>query len=184
MAHLDKTARFNQVALQHLDAAYNLARWLTQHPQDAEDVVQESYLKAFRHFDSFRGGDGRAWLLAIIRNTSYTRIQMNKKSQMDVFDEAIHHDQFNHAAETNGTHRNPEQLVFQALDRELIDAAIKTLPVEFREVIVLRELEDFSYHEIAGIVGIPVGTVMSRLARARGMLRNQLAQHFKPESSQ
>jgi RNA polymerase sigma factor (sigma-70 family) len=179
----NKNERFNQVALPHLDAAYNLAKWLTRNTQDAEDIVQESYMKAFRHFDTFRGDNGRAWLLAIVRNTSYTRLQMDKSFHIESYDESIHHSELrSQLSESSPLSGNPEQLALQEGDRKLIDEALQALPIQFREVLVLRELEDFSYHEIANIVGIPMGTVMSRLSRARELMRQQLNQHFKPES--
>lgn len=176
----NKTKRFNQVAMQHLDAAYNLAKWLIRHQQDAEDVVQESYMKAFRHFDSFRGEDGRAWLLTIVRNTCYTWLKSKNNVQMEELDEESCHDEpQNQFSEFTCNNSNPEQIMLQTLDRELINQAIQKLPIEFREVLVLREQEGFSYHEIAGITGIPVGTVMSRLARARGLMRRLLTPHFR-----
>lgn len=185
MTDLHKTERFNQIALPHLDAAYNLAKWLTRNSQDAEDVVQESFIKAFRYFDGFRGDDGRAWLLAIVRNTSYTWLQSNNNLPSETFDENCGHgDFYRQFAGSPSLTDNPEQVIMQQGEKNLIDAAIQTLPIEFREVLVLRELEDFSYHEIATIVGIPVGTVMSRLARARAQMGRLLAQHFTQESAQ
>lgn len=184
MTDPNKNEHFNRMASQHLDAAYNLARWLTQNAQDAEDVVQESLLKALRYFEGFKGGDGRAWLLAIVRNTSYTWLQSNKDLRMESFDEdgghGEFHRQFNQAVSLKS---DPEQLVQQHKNRILIDTAIECLPFEFREVLVLREIENCSYKEIAGITGIPIGTVMSRLARARGLMRDMLAQHFTTESA-
>jgi RNA polymerase sigma factor (sigma-70 family) len=180
----NKTQRFNTLALQHLDAAYNLARWLTQSPQDAEDVVQESLLKAFRHFDGFRGGNGKAWFLTIVRNSSYTWLKSQKGFQQEPFDDERDYDDFDpQFPRAVSWASDPEQLVLREANRELIDAAIRALPAEFREVLVLRELEDFSYKEIAAISGIPVGTVMSRLARSRGLMRRLLAQHFSMESA-
>jgi RNA polymerase sigma factor (sigma-70 family) len=182
----DKTQRFNRMALQHMDAAYNLARWLTRNAQDADDVVQESFLKAFRHFDSFRGGDGRAWLLAIVRNASYTWLKSKHAGQLESFDEERDYgEQYESSANTLSPGRDdPQQRLLQQEQRALIDAAIKTLPFEFREVLVLREMENFSYKEIADIIGIPIGTVMSRLARARALTRSLLNPHFNPEATQ
>ena len=176
----DKIKRFNQIALPHLNAVFNLAKWLTRNTQDAEDVVQESFVKAFYYFDSFKGEDGRAWLLAIVRNTSYTHLKMKCDFQMEPFDEKIHL-QFANSSQLSP---NPEELVFREIDCRLIDAAIETLPIEFREVLILRELEDLSYKEIAEIVGVPTGTVMSRLSRARGLLRNYLSSYSNSESTQ
>ncbi|QFY41756.1 sigma-70 family RNA polymerase sigma factor [Candidatus Methylospira mobilis] len=184
MTEQNKTQRFNKLALQHLDAAYNLARWLTRNSPDAEDVVQESLLKAFRHFDGFRGGNGKAWFLTIVRNSSYTWLKSQKGFQQESFDEGCDYDDFNpQFPGAVSWASDPEQLVLQEANRELIDAAIRALPAEFREVLVLRELEDFSYKEIAAITGRPVGTVMSRLARSRALLRRMLAQHFSVESA-
>jgi len=169
----NKIVRFEQCVLPHLDAAYNLARWLTHNEQDAEDVVQESYLRAFKFFDGFHSSDSRPWLLAIIRNTYYTLIQQKRVHDVSTpFDEEIH------GLES----QNPEGLVLQNIENQLLREAIKELPVEFREVIVLRELEGLSYKEIADIAAVPLGTVMSRLARARKRLQHYLTQHMDKES--
>jgi RNA polymerase sigma-70 factor (ECF subfamily) len=160
-------ARFEQAILPHLDAAYNLARWLTRRDQDAEDVVQESYLRAFQFFDSFRGGDGRTWLLTIVRNTCYTWLRKNRTPEQTVsFDEEQH-------GLTRVEH-GPEAHLLRSEDAAVLHAALSELPAEFREVVVLRELEELSYKEIAGVAGIPVGTVMSRLARGRERLQEIL----------
>ena len=154
---------YEEALLPHLDAAYNLARWLTRDDRDAEDVVQEAYLRAFKHFDAFRGGDARPWLLAIVRNTYYTWIQRNRTPEIATsFDE-----------ETDVHISNipdPEALLLQELDKQLLRRALRKLPAEFREIIVLREFEELSYKEIAEVIQVPVGTVMSRLARARKRL--------------
>ena len=155
--------------LSHLNAAYNLARWLTRNDTDAEDVVQEAYLRAFKHFRSFHGGDSRPWLLAIVRNTFYTWLQQNRAPEREIpFDEEIH------IAEDD--HLNPEGLLLQKANNQSVRQAIEELPAEFREVIVLRELEGLSYKQIADVTEIPVGTVMSRLARARKRLERSLSQ--------
>src|SRR5436309_2084759 len=170
----DQLVRFEQAILPHLDAAYNLARWLTRNDHDAEDVVQEAYLRALKFFASFRGGDGRAWLLTTVRHTCYTWLQKNRGHQpMLVFDEAIHG--------RDGDDSNPEKLLLQSEDIQLLRQALDDLPVEFREVIVLRDLEDLSYKEISEIAGIPAGTVMSRLARARGRLQQALSKRMHKE---
>jgi len=150
----------------HFDAAYNLARWLARSPHDAEDIVQESYLRAFTFFDSFRGGDGRAWLFSIVRNTCYTWLRKNRAHDlMTEFDETLH-----------GTaDANPESLQLRRADAESVRDALEKLPAEFREVLVLREMEGLSYKEIADIAGIAIGTVMSRLSRARKRLHDELA---------
>jgi RNA polymerase sigma-70 factor (ECF subfamily) len=167
-------AHFEQVVLPHLPAAYNLARWLTRNDHDAEDVVQEAYVRAFKFFRSFRGGDSRAWLLAIVRHTCYTWLQHNRGHElMTVFDEAIH------SLDSEGA--NPETILLQRANQQRLRQALEELPVEFREVIVLRELEGLSYKEIAAIADLPVGTVMSRLARARKRLQQTLANRLHTE---
>jgi RNA polymerase sigma-70 factor (ECF subfamily) len=162
-----RLARFEQVILPHLDAAYNLARWLTRRDQDAEDVVQEAYLRAFQFFGSFRGGDGRTWLLTIVRNTFYTWLQKNRlPDQATSFDEETH--------SAFAADNNPAALLLRREDAEILRDALGELPAEFREVVVLRELEELSYKEIAHVTGIPIGTVMSRLARGRERLQQLL----------
>jgi RNA polymerase sigma-70 factor (ECF subfamily) len=157
-----------------MDAAYNLARWLTKNDQDADDVVQESYLRALRFYSGFRGGDPRAWLLAIVRNTCYTWMRQNRmKETITEFNDELHG-----AASGAPT---PETILIEQLNAELLHASIEQLPVEFREVLVLRELEGMSYKEIASIVSVPVGTVMSRLSRARKQLQDMLTEHTDKE---
>jgi len=156
--------------LPHLGAAYNLARWLTRNDHDAEDIVQESYLRAYRFFSGFRGVDGRAWLLTIVRNTCYTWFQQNRPHELT-------------ASLDNGVNNiesdapSPEAELILSADRTLVTKALEELPIEFREALVLREMEGMSYKEIADIIDIPVGTVMSRLARARKRLQQLLAPH-------
>lgn len=163
----DKLARFERIIVPHLDAAYNLARWLTGRDHDAEDVVQEAYLRAFQFFESFHGIGGRAWLLMIVRNTCYTWLERNRGRQVTkVFDEE------KHSAANPG--RDPESLLVRKEDQQLVRDALEELSPEFREVIVLRELEGLSYQEIAEMAAIPLGTVMSRLARARERLEESL----------
>ena len=163
--------RFQAMVLPHLDAAFNLARWLTRSSQDAEDVVQEAYLRAFKFFDSFHGEDGRAWLLGIVRNTFYTWYQQNKIPAQNVqFDQDLHGVPLDDAADAQCAEHNPEMLLIREDGRRQMQQALARLPVEFREVLVLRELEDLSYKQIASIVGIPMGTVMSRLGRGRKQL--------------
>jgi RNA polymerase sigma factor (sigma-70 family) len=158
---------FEEAVLPHLDAAYNLARWLTRNEQDAEDVVQEAYLRAFRFFAGFRGGDVRAWLLRIVRNTCYTWLHANRPLQdATEFDENV----FPPYSRT----LNPEEVVLQNDSGTLVRKALEKLAPNYREVLVLRELEGMSYREIADITGMPVGTVMSSLSRARGRLRQAL----------
>jgi RNA polymerase sigma factor (sigma-70 family) len=159
---------FDEAVLPHLDAAYNLARWLTRNTQDAEDVVQEAYLRAFRFFGGFRGGNARTWLLKIVRNTCYTWLHQNRAQQVTApFDEQVHTD----VAES----QNPETLLLRKADGQLLNQALEELPAAFREVLVLLELEGLSYKQIADVLEIPVGTVMSRLARARHRFRESLS---------
>jgi RNA polymerase sigma-70 factor (ECF subfamily) len=166
--------RFEQAAIPHLPAAYNLARWLTRNDHDAEDVVQEAYMRAFRYFDAFHGGDSRSWLLAIVRHTCYTWLQHNRGHElMTGFDEEIH--------SPDGEATNPETLLLHRTNQLLLRQALEELPLEFREVMILRELEGFSYKEIAAIADLPVGTVMSRLARARKRLQQTLVKRLHTE---
>jgi RNA polymerase sigma factor (sigma-70 family) len=166
----DERARFEQALLPHLDAAYNLARWLTRDDHDAEDVVQEAYLRALKSFAGFHGGDGRAWLLAIVRNTCYTWLQRKRVRQpATAFDEEIH--------SGDAGPVTPVILLLQDEDKQAVHRAVEELPVDLRLVIVLRELEGMSYKEIAAIADIPMGTVMSRLARARERLQMLLGEY-------
>lgn len=166
--------RFEQAVLPHLTAAYNLARWLTRNDQDAEDMVQEAYMRAFKYFTSFRGGDSRVWLLTIVRNTCYTWLQQQRAHELTTsFDEELH------SATSDAL--NPEKLLLQSFDTQVLREALEELPVEFREVVILRELEGFSYKEITAIASIPLGTVMSRLARARKRLQQDLVNRMNKE---
>jgi len=171
----DRTRRFEAAMLPHLDAAFNLARWLLRDEHNAQDVVQDAYLRAFRFFDSYQGEQARPWLLGIVRNTCFTWMKDKQRAGQQVeFDEerdsGVDDQGLNQAAD------NPETLLMQKLERAQINKAIEELPPLFREVIVLRELEELSYEEIAQCAAIPLGTVMSRLSRARAMLRKALAQ--------
>jgi RNA polymerase sigma-70 factor, ECF subfamily len=158
---LTDRARFEELVLPHVDAAYNLARWLTRNDHDADDVLQDAMLRAYRFFDQLRG-DARPWLLAIVRNACWSWLQANRPAELTVEEEA--------PSEAPG----PEALALRELERRALNEAIGTLPVPFREALVLRELEDLSYKEIARIAGVPIGTVMSRLARARRLLAEAL----------
>jgi RNA polymerase sigma factor (sigma-70 family) len=158
---------FDQAVLPHLDAAYNLARWLTRNNQDAEDVTQEACLRAFKYWKGFSGRDSRSWLLAIVRNTFYSWLR--QRSDQPVLTEDGEMD------DTAGSSPDPESALIRNVDRNTLRAALEDLAVEFREAIVLREMEGLSYKEIADIAGIPIGTVMSRLARARKQLQIYLA---------
>lgn len=175
----NKTREFEAIALPHLDAAYNLARWLTRDDHNAEDLVQMAYMRAFRFFDGFRGDDARAWLMTIVRNTYYTWLRDTRPEQGDVsFDDDLHgQDGEWEPASSYDIGNNPEAILAAQDARRLVNQAIESLPPSFREVIVLKEINDCSYKEIAGIAGIPLGTVMSRLARGRKLLGDYLKQH-------
>ena len=177
MEEQDKQARFEETIMPHLDAAYNLARWLTRNEHDAEDVAQDAVLRAFKFFDGFRGGNSRAWLLSIVRNTAYTWLQKNRKHEIATVFSEEEHDVEDLAA-------NPQVLLLRKADHEEIMRAVEQLPVEFREVIILRELEGMSYKEIAEMSDVPIGTVMSRLARARKQLQQSLGQRLESGVSQ
>jgi RNA polymerase sigma-70 factor (ECF subfamily) len=167
-------ADFGQAVLRHRDAAYNLARWLMHHPQDAEDCVQEAFLRAYQAFARFRGGDGRAWLLTIVRNLCYTRLRgYRREVTLETLDENTPD------AEAASGHI-PWQ---QAIARELLPRALELLPVEAREIIVLHEIEGMAYKDIATVMDLPLGTVMSRLARARQKLHAQLQQLLQKDLS-
>jgi RNA polymerase sigma-70 factor (ECF subfamily) len=154
-----------EILLSHLDAAYNLARWLVRNGADADDVVQEAYLRAFQYSGGFRGGDARAWLLTIVRNTAYAWLRKTRAFEpVSQFDEQI---------ATSGVEMlNPEQLLLQKADGRVVEQAMSELPVRFREILILRELEGFSYKQIAEVMGVPMGTVMSTLSRARERFRH------------
>ena len=167
MLEHDHLPNFDQTILQHLDAAYNLARWLMRNDQDAQDAVQEAYLRAFRFFPGFRGGDAHAWLMKIVRNTCYTFLRANRPLQdATEFDETLLTADY-HAP-------NPEEVVLQNDSDSSVRKALETLPTGFREVLILREIEGMSYKEIAELTGMPAGTVMSSLSRARDRLRQAL----------
>jgi RNA polymerase sigma factor (sigma-70 family) len=161
---------FDTVTAPHLDAAYNLARWLTGNPHDAEDVVQDAWMRAYRAFEGFRGGDGRAWLLTIVRNTCYSWLQQRRRLDTQPYDQTSH----DAAAEQPAAHQaDPESLLLREDQLKTIGLGLQLLPHEFREVLVLRELEDLSYQQIADVTGVPI---MSRLCRARRLLRAAIEQ--------
>ena len=163
---LEDRVRFEQFVLPHVDAAFNLARWLLRGRTDAEDVAQEALLRACRFFRGFHGENARAWLLQIVRNTCYTWLEKNRPLELSMeFDEELH-------LQPCAT---PETLAIAGDDRKHLILALETLPPRFREVLVLRELEGCSYKEIAAITSIPIGTVMSSLSRARRQLYSALA---------
>ena len=171
---MTRLARFERSVLPYLDAAYNLARWLTRDDHDAQDIVQEAMLRAFRYFDSLKDTDARAWLLAIVRNTGYTWLEKNRPAEIVPFDEGGAADEAESASLWPVAESNPEVIVLQGAQRKLVAQSLEELPVSYREIIVLRELEDLSYKDIARIAGVPIGTVMSRLARGRALLRRTL----------
>jgi RNA polymerase sigma-70 factor (ECF subfamily) len=166
--------RFEALVLPHLDAAFNLARWLLRSGADAEDVAQDAMLRSYRFFPAFHGGDARAWLLQIVRNTCYTWLDKNRRvKEMTEFNEEVHG--------TPGA--TPEALAIEGDNRERLTHALESLPPRYREVIVLRELEGCSYKEIASIAEIPIGTVMSTLARARRQLQAALTHPVRKEAA-
>lgn len=172
---LQDRARFEQLVLPHLDAAFNLARWILRGRNDAEDVAQEAMLRAFRFFNGFHGGDVRAWLLQIVRNSCYTWLEKNRPMELTTeFDEELY-------PQLGAT---PESLAIAGDNRERLARALEELPPRFREVLILRELEGCSYKEIAAITSMPIGTVMSALARARQRLQHTLAKASNPVGSQ
>ena len=177
MADQSKAGRFEEIALPHLVAAYNLARWLVHNDHDAEDLVQEAYLRAFKSFGGYYGGNARSWLLTIVRNTCYTWLQKNRVLHMS---EPIDDNKLD---ELGLDFADPEVLLLQSVNAQIVRTALQDLPVEFREVVVLREMEGFSYKEIADVIDLPLGTVMSRLARGRKRLHALLLQRMGKEAS-
>ena len=159
---------FEQLMLPHLDAAYNLACWLLRDPHDAQDAVQDACVRAHRAIDRFRGVDGRAWLLTIVRNTCYTRLREKRRERGEVAFEEDLHGSTHDPAEANA-------LEWREINGEILRQALERLPAEYREAVVLHEIEGLAYREISSVAGIPIGTVMSRLSRARERLRIELA---------
>jgi RNA polymerase sigma factor (sigma-70 family) len=175
LADAGRQTRYEQMLLPHLDAAYNLARWLTHDEHDAEDLVQEAYLRALKFFNSFHGDNGKVWLLTIVRNTCYSWLRRNRPDKLaESFDETVHS-----AADDLA---NPQKALLQEEESQLLRDALQELPMEYREVLVLRELEGLTYREIAAVSGIALGTVMSRLARGRERLRQCLTQQVEKET--
>ena len=173
MSQEHELASFEALMLPHLDAAHNLARWLVRNEDDAQDIVQEAYLRALKSFHGFRGSDGRAWLLKIVRNTAYTWLRRNRAVELTTFDEEIH--------TSGGDAANPAMTLEKIENAEAVRDAMEDLAVEFREILVPRHFEGLSYKEIADIAQIPPGTVMSRLARARARLKECLSDHLGKE---
>jgi RNA polymerase sigma-70 factor (ECF subfamily) len=162
----ERKRRFEQLVLPHFDAAYNLARWLTRNDHDAQDIVQEAVLRAYRFFDGLRG-EARPWLLTIVRNACFTWLQTNRPADTVAFNDGI-------AELVPADDDGPEVQASRNCERRMLNATIATLPAQFCEVLILRELEDLSYKDIARIADVPIGTVMSRLARARRLLAESL----------
>lgn len=173
----EATSKFESAVLEHLDAAHNLARWLMGNDQDAQDAVQESCMKALRAFDSFRGGDFRAWFLTIVRNTCFTSLRRNKNLA------SAGEQSLENGAEVAADRENydPQAIAIRAANANLVRQAIDALPEVLREAVVLREMEGLSYKEIGKIAGVPIGTVMSRLARGRTQLKTLLMGMDEPE---
>ncbi len=169
-------AAFAQALLPHRDAAFNLARWLMRHDHDAEDCVQDAYLRAYRAFDRFRGGDGRPWLLAIVRNVCYSRLRQVRRTEPPASLDDLEHSQALEAPAADPPWRH-------AAAKELLPTAMEKLPDEAREILVLHEVEGCSYKELATILELPMGTVMSRLARARARLQAELQQLLRKDLS-
>jgi RNA polymerase sigma-70 factor (ECF subfamily) len=169
----ERAALFEQIVLPHLDAAYNLARWLAGNDHDAQDVAQEASLRAFKYFGSFRGENARAWLLSIVRNSFHTWLSKNRPNEktVEINDEVL---------DVEDGSANAEAVNPNFADADAVRRAITELPMDFREIVILREMEGFSYKEIAELAEVPIGTVMSRLARARKLLQKSLTAAFKP----
>jgi len=172
---MSRLARFERSVVPHLDAAFNLARWLTRNDHDAQDVVQEAFLRAFRYFDTLADADGRPWLLAIVRNTCYTWLEKNRPAEVVALeDSGIVPEEAETIGHASPSDSNPEVIVLLSAQRKLVNQALEELPAGYREVLVMRELEELTYKEIAQVAGIPIGTVMSRLARGRDLLRRAI----------
>jgi len=176
-----RRARFEREVLPHLDAAYNLARWLLRSDHDAEDVTQDSMLRAYRFFDGFRGANAKAWLLAIVRNASYSWLARKRLNASVVGADVARPDDAD-PADAAATEDTPESLLSTKVELAVLQGSLDELPVEYREVLVLRELEELSYKEISAAADIPLGTVMSRLARARALLQRKLALRLRKEN--
>ena len=176
VANRNSGERFEELALPHLDAAYNLARWLVKNEHDAEDIVQEAFLRAFKFYGSFRGDNFRTWLLTIVRHTCYTWLKENRPSgNVVAFDETIHGDFI--------APNNQELELLRNADVQMLREAVQDLPLEFRETLILREMEGLSYKQIADMANVPLGTVMSRLSRARKWLQDRLVNRLKKKEA-
>jgi RNA polymerase sigma factor (sigma-70 family) len=173
LSGLDDNARFRSVVMPHIDDAYRLARWLTGNRTDAEDVVQDASLRAFRAIREFAGGSSRAWVLSIVRNTTYSWLRKNRPAAVITVEdlEAV---ELQHATPGDADGETPEAALIAKVDAEQLHAEIAALPTPFRETLVLRDIEGLDYREIAEATEVPIGTVMSRLARARRRLIDTL----------
>jgi RNA polymerase sigma-70 factor (ECF subfamily) len=181
-----KTRRFEQVIMPHLDSAHNLARWLVHNDCDAEDIVQEACLRAYKYLDGFEGGDPTGWLLTIVRNTSFSWMRRKRRREAQTDRAAVDEEVLEHEAPTIGggsqaLSKDPETLLIEHRDRMRLNHLIQQLSTEHREMMVLRDIEELSYREIAAIVGVPIGTVMSRLCRARRLLQERWARALASE---
>jgi len=177
---------FQRIAIPHIDAAYNLAQWLVRNPADAEDVVQDAYLRAFKSFGQFAGGDVRPWLLTIVRNVAYRWLSTRKRSANVISIEQVlsaRDDGSPSAIDLPSPDRSAEDLLIGQADVARVHDALAALPPAFREVVILRDLEELSYRDIAEIIGTPIGTVMSRLSRARQQLRQELERMAAKDNS-
>jgi RNA polymerase sigma-70 factor (ECF subfamily) len=169
----EKRSRFEECIMPHLDAAYNLARWLSGKDQDAEDIVQDACLRAYKFFGGFRGGDAQTWLLRIVHNAFYDSLHDSRHhQQFSEFNENIH--------SPDDSSDAPDTALIRKSDNDFLREGIEQLPIEFREILVMRELHGFSYNQIAEVADLPMGTVMSRLARAREELRHFI-EHVQKE---
>ena len=180
----DRSEEFQRLAMPHLKSAYQLSRWLTRSDHDAEDVMQEAYMRAFKYFESFHGTDARTWLLSIVRNTYCTwRERQPARAEADPI-ARVKSDEADALFFELADEREPrpDAALLREADQTMVDAAIRALPLEFREVVVLREIEELSYKEIAAVLDVPIGTVMSRLARGREQLRRDLARRIDEEA--
>ena len=176
MTPQEKICRFEEQISPHLKSAYNLAKWLTRSHEDAEDIVQEAFLRAFSAFEAFRGEDAKPWLLTIVRNTSMTLLKRNRNTRATIgFEESLQ-DQSEHQPD-------PEEILIISCDRDQVRQALEQLPWEFRETVVLRDMEGLSYKEISATKGVPIGTVMSRVSRGRDWLKRLLSSptRIRPE---
>lgn len=171
---MKEQTRFEQLILPYLSDAYNLARWMTRNPEDAKDIVQEALIRAFRFFEGYHEGSAKAWLLTIVRNTGYTWLRQNRAQEIEnVFEDE--------ALEVPERSPSPEMQMIQSAHQELLHKALEMLPLEFREIVILRDLEGFSYKEVVAITGLPLGTVMSRLSRARTRLQREVMERAGKE---